>query len=101
MHVDLFDFDLPDDRIALRPARPRDSARLLVVEPDGQLQDRRARDLPGLLRAGDALYSVAHFDNSHYNPNNPDPEATVRFGLQSEQEMFNLRVKFERVKSDE
>ena len=55
MHVDLFDFDLPDDRIALRPARPRDSARLLVVEPDGQLQDRRARDLPGLLRAGDAL----------------------------------------------
>jgi len=56
---------------------------------------------PIFLRAGDALYSVAHFDNSHYNPNNPDPEATVRFGLQSEQEMFNLRVKFKRVKSDE
>ncbi|MCG8449879.1 MAG: redoxin domain-containing protein [Pirellulales bacterium] len=49
------------------------------------------------LRAGDALYSVAHFDNSHYNPNNPDPEAFVRFGLQSEQEMLNLRAKFERV----
>jgi S-adenosylmethionine:tRNA ribosyltransferase-isomerase len=55
MRVDLFDFDLPDERIALRPARPRDSARLLVVGPDGQLQDRRARDLPELMRAGDAL----------------------------------------------
>ena len=49
------------------------------------------------LRAGDALYSVTHFDNSHYNPHNPDPEALVRFGLQSEQEMLNLRAKFERV----
>ena len=55
MRVDLFDFDLPDERIALRPARPRDAARLLVVGPDGQLQDRRARDLPELLRSGDAL----------------------------------------------
>ncbi len=51
---------------------------------------------PLRLKAGDALYSVTHFDNSHYNPNNPDPEATVRYGLQSEQEMLNLRVKFER-----
>ncbi|MCH2115253.1 MAG: hypothetical protein MK171_10135 [Pirellulales bacterium] len=49
------------------------------------------------LRAGDALFSIAHFDNSHYNPNNPDPEAFVRFGLQSEDEMLNLRTKFERV----
>lgn len=55
MHVDLFDFDLPEDRIALRPARPRDSAKLLVVNPGGQLLDRRARDLPDLLRAGDTL----------------------------------------------
>lgn len=55
MRVDLFDFDLPEERIALRPARPRDAARLLVVEPDGQLHDRRARDLPALLRSGDTL----------------------------------------------
>jgi len=49
------------------------------------------------LKAGDALYSIAHFDNSHYNPNNPDPEASVRFGLLSDQEMLNMRAKFERV----
>jgi S-adenosylmethionine:tRNA ribosyltransferase-isomerase len=50
-----FDFDLPEDRIALRPAAPRDSARLLVVRPDGGLEDRTVTDLPGLLRAGDCL----------------------------------------------
>ncbi len=50
------------------------------------------------LKAGDALYGVGHFDNSHFNPNNPDPDAVVKYGLKSEQEMFNLRVKFERVK---
>src|SRR5690606_2726507 len=44
-----FDFDLPDDRIALRPAEPRDSARLLVVR-DGALEDRTVRDLPDFLR---------------------------------------------------
>jgi S-adenosylmethionine:tRNA ribosyltransferase-isomerase len=55
MRVDLFDFDLPDERIALRPARPRDAARLLVVGPDGGLGDRQVRDLPDLLRAGDVL----------------------------------------------
>lgn len=55
MRVDLFDFDLPEDRIALRPVRPRDAARLLVVEPDASLADRRVGDLPDLLRAGDAL----------------------------------------------
>jgi hypothetical protein len=52
---------------------------------------------PLRLKAGDALLSVTHFDNSHYNPNNPDPEALVRYGLQSEQEMLNLRVKYESV----
>ncbi|NOY43112.1 MAG: hypothetical protein GXP26_14930 [Planctomycetes bacterium] len=52
---------------------------------------------PLRLKAGDALYSVTHFDNSHYNPNNPDPETTVRYGLKSEEEMLNLRIKFERV----
>ncbi|MEO6360032.1 MAG: tRNA preQ1(34) S-adenosylmethionine ribosyltransferase-isomerase QueA [Sphingomicrobium sp.] len=54
MRVDLFDFDLPSDRIALRPARPRDSARLLLVEGE-RIADRVVRDLPGLLRAGDVL----------------------------------------------
>ena len=49
-----FDFDLPEDRIALRPADPRDSARLLVVRGD-TLEDRSVRDLPDFLRPGDAL----------------------------------------------
>jgi S-adenosylmethionine:tRNA ribosyltransferase-isomerase len=49
-----FDFDLPEDRIALRPAEPRDSARLLVVQ-DGGVSDHTVRDLPGFLRPGDAL----------------------------------------------
>ncbi len=57
MRVDLFDFELPDERIALRPAEPRDSARLLVVDPNGEMQlsDHRVSDLPSFLRAGDAL----------------------------------------------
>jgi len=50
-----FDFHLPEDRIALRPAQPRDSARLLLAEPGAPLRDLRVRDLPGLLRAGDVL----------------------------------------------
>ena len=49
-----FDFDLPEDRIALRPVEPRDSARLLVVR-EGGLEDRIVRDLPDFLRPGDAL----------------------------------------------
>jgi S-adenosylmethionine:tRNA ribosyltransferase-isomerase len=55
MKVDLFDFDLPDDRIALRPAEPRDSARLLVVRPGRGFEDRYVTDLPDLLDAGDLL----------------------------------------------
>jgi len=55
MKVDLFDFDLPDDRIALRPAEPRDAARLLVLDANGDLADRSVRDLPSLLQPGDAL----------------------------------------------
>ena len=54
MRVDRFDFDLPNDRIALRPARPRDSARLLLVDGE-QIADRTVRDLPQLLRPGDVL----------------------------------------------
>ncbi|ALN73323.1 tRNA preQ1(34) S-adenosylmethionine ribosyltransferase-isomerase QueA [Aureimonas sp. AU20] len=55
MRVDLFDFDLPEERIALRPALPRESARLLHVPASGGLGDRRIADLPSLLRAGDVL----------------------------------------------
>jgi S-adenosylmethionine:tRNA ribosyltransferase-isomerase len=66
MRTDLFDFELPDDRIALEPASPRDAARLLVVRPasamdvglhghDVSLQDRAVGDLPQLFRPGDAL----------------------------------------------
>lgn len=54
MRVDNFDFDLPRESIATRPAVPRDSARLLDVKPD-RLGDRRITDLPELLRAGDLL----------------------------------------------
>jgi S-adenosylmethionine:tRNA ribosyltransferase-isomerase len=54
VRVDLFDFDLPTDRIALRPASPRDSARLLLVE-GSDISDRSVLDLPDLLRPGDVL----------------------------------------------
>ena len=54
MRVDLFDFELPQERIALRPARPRDSARLLLVE-GSQVSDQEVLDLPQLLRTGDVL----------------------------------------------
>ncbi|MBK5912077.1 tRNA preQ1(34) S-adenosylmethionine ribosyltransferase-isomerase QueA [Rhodothalassium salexigens] len=54
MRVDAFDFPLPEDRIALRPAEPRDAARLLVVRPD-DLLDRGVLDLPDLLGPGDVL----------------------------------------------
>jgi S-adenosylmethionine:tRNA ribosyltransferase-isomerase len=54
MRVADFDFDLPLERIALRPARPRDAARMLLVQ-GGQLTDHGVRDLPALLRAGDCL----------------------------------------------
>ena len=58
MKTDLFDFDLPSERIALRPANPRESARLMVVRPSegGEtLEDRTIGDLPDLLAPGDCL----------------------------------------------
>ncbi|KMO15454.1 tRNA preQ1(34) S-adenosylmethionine ribosyltransferase-isomerase QueA [Methylobacterium platani] len=55
MRVDLFDFDLPEESIALRPAVPRDGARLMLLYPDRPPEDRVVRDLPGLLRPGDVL----------------------------------------------
>ncbi|MES2137106.1 MAG: tRNA preQ1(34) S-adenosylmethionine ribosyltransferase-isomerase QueA [Pseudomonadota bacterium] len=54
MRVDSFDFELPQERIALRPARPRDSARLLLVS-GGEVTDHHMLDLPGVLRPGDVL----------------------------------------------
>ncbi|MFN4112416.1 MAG: tRNA preQ1(34) S-adenosylmethionine ribosyltransferase-isomerase QueA [Sphingomonadaceae bacterium] len=55
MKVDLFDFVLPQEQIALRPAVPRDSARLLHVTAGGPFADRTVLDLPDLLQPGDVL----------------------------------------------
>lgn len=55
MRVDDFDFDLPERLIALRPAEPRESARLLVIRPGRPLEDRTIADLPDLLARGDTL----------------------------------------------
>ena len=55
MRTDLFDFELPADHIALRPASPRDSARMLIVQPDGDLRDRTVAELPLWLEPGDQL----------------------------------------------
>ncbi len=54
MRVDAFDFELPPERIALRPVEPRDAARMLVVA-HGALSNAHVRDLPGALRPGDCL----------------------------------------------
>lgn len=55
MRVDLFDFELPEELIALRPARPRESARLLHVPTVGAFEDRIVSDAPELFRPGDLL----------------------------------------------
>jgi S-adenosylmethionine:tRNA ribosyltransferase-isomerase len=55
VRVSEFDFDLPSDRIAVRPAEPRDAARLMVVHPGAIVEDRIVRDLPACLQPGDAL----------------------------------------------
>lgn len=55
MRTDLFDFELPPESIALRPAHPRDAARLLVVQPGAGVQDRHVSDLAQVLRPGDQL----------------------------------------------
>ena len=55
MRVSDFDFELPEERIALRPAEPRDAARLLRVPAEGPLEDRIVRDLPEMLRPGDVV----------------------------------------------
>ncbi len=55
MRVDLFDFELPPERIALRPAQPRDAARMLLAKGMAPVEDKIVRDLPQLLNAGDVL----------------------------------------------
>jgi S-adenosylmethionine:tRNA ribosyltransferase-isomerase len=55
MRTDLFDFELPETAIALRPASPRDSAKMLVVRPGEALKDSAVRDLPEFLKSGDQL----------------------------------------------
>jgi S-adenosylmethionine:tRNA ribosyltransferase-isomerase len=55
MDVSLFDFELPQAQIALRPAVPRGSARLMVVHGDGRIEHRRITDLPEYLQTGDAV----------------------------------------------
>jgi S-adenosylmethionine:tRNA ribosyltransferase-isomerase len=55
MRTDLFDFELPPEHIALRPVSPRDSARMLVVQPDAVWRDRAVSDLPQWLVPGDQL----------------------------------------------
>src|SRR5690606_5082029 len=55
MRVDLFDFDLPEEHIALRPVEPRDHAKLLIVNPGMKFEDRQVYELPDLLQPGDAL----------------------------------------------
>ena len=59
VRVDLFDFELPEERIALRPAEPRETARLLVIGPE-ETRDAHVFDLPTFLRPGDVL--VAYSD---------------------------------------
>jgi S-adenosylmethionine:tRNA ribosyltransferase-isomerase len=55
MLTELFDFTLPDGSIALRPVEPRDSARLLVVQENGEIRHHQFRDLPNLLKSSDIL----------------------------------------------
>ena len=63
MRVSDFDFDLPPERIALRPVSPRDASKLLVVRQEGR-EDRIFSELPDLLRAGDVLV----FNNTRVIP---------------------------------
>ena len=64
MRLTDFDFDLPDDRIALRPASPRDSARMLVVRSDAPLADHVVADLPDFLRAGSSCVRAGSIQKS-------------------------------------
>jgi S-adenosylmethionine:tRNA ribosyltransferase-isomerase len=76
MRVADFDFDLPEDLIALRPVTPREAARLLVVRPGEGLEDLTVGDLPSLLRAGDALV----FNDTRVIPARLDGRREARVG---------------------
>jgi mono/diheme cytochrome c family protein len=82
---------------ATHPGTSDEKRELILKVPVYDMNWQRTYEFvnPIKLKAGDALYSVTYFDNSHYNPNNPDPEKLVRYGLKSENEMLNLRVKYE------
>ena len=73
MRVESFDFDLPDELIALRPAQPRDAARCLVVR-NGALQDNVMRDLPVLF---DGVPAVVHIE---------EPRQGIQFGARLDPE---------------
>jgi S-adenosylmethionine:tRNA ribosyltransferase-isomerase len=84
MRTDDFDFELPNELIALEPARPREAARLLVVRPGQPFEDRRIGDLPTLLASGDVLVLndtrviAAHLTGSRQRG---DATATVSINL--------------------
>jgi S-adenosylmethionine:tRNA ribosyltransferase-isomerase len=79
MKVDLFDFPLPPERIALRPVRPRDAARMLVVRGTAApFEDRGVRDLPGLLDPGDVLvFNDTRVIPAHLEGRRADGEARI------------------------
>jgi S-adenosylmethionine:tRNA ribosyltransferase-isomerase len=88
MRVSDFDFELPPERIALRPVSPRDASKLLVVRQDA-LEDRTFRDLPDLLRAGDVLV----FNNTRVIPASLSGQRIGRLGTTPKIEaLLHLRL---------
>jgi S-adenosylmethionine:tRNA ribosyltransferase-isomerase len=79
MKVDLFDFELPQERIALRPVRPRDAARMLLVRgQDAPFEDMGVRDLPTLLNPGDVLvFNDTRVIPAQLEGRRPDGEAKI------------------------
>jgi S-adenosylmethionine:tRNA ribosyltransferase-isomerase len=81
MRTEQFDFALPDECIALHPASPRDAARLLHVTPGAPLTDYIVRDLPSLLRPGDALvFNDTRVLNAELSGTRRRGEATAHIG---------------------
>ncbi len=95
MRVDLFDFELPNENIALRPHDPRDEAQLLLVPPQGEFEDHSVLDLPGFLNPGDALV----FNDTKVIPAElsgervrGDIRAKVHFNLHKREELNQWRA---------
>ena len=81
MRTDHFDFALPEDRIALHPASPRDAARLLVVKPGEPLANYTVGNLPSLLRPGDALvFNDTRVLNAELTGTRQRGDSTARIG---------------------